>query len=130
MGIEFEGVTLENIAEGELEREFQDVLPEVVAAFCEPEQFEHTNGIMTCKVPLELTFTRHAETGTVHVGVRAGFKPPKRREIVRAAFVRDGVILVEQAQQEELPMETNVTRLRAANGADSAQDDDEGEDDE
>ncbi len=115
MGIEFEGVTLTNVAEGELEREFQEVLPEVLGAFAEPEMYEHTSGVMICKVPLEITFTRQAETGVVIVGVRAAFKPPKRREIVRAAFMRDGVMLVEHAQQQELPLETNVTAIGAAN---------------
>ena len=113
-GIEFEGLTLSNVAEGELEKEFQEVLPNVVAAFAEPELYEHTAGVMICKTPLELVYMRHAETGTVHVSVRAAFKPPKRREIVRAAWVREGAVLVEKAKQLELPTEMNVTKIRQA----------------
>lgn len=119
MGIEFEGLTLGNVADGELEAQFQDMVAKVVETFEEPELYEHTGGAMKCAVVMEAVFSRHAETGVVHVGVRAGFKSAKRREALRAAWVREGGVLVEKAVQENLFKDKNVTPIRSEEGSET-----------
>lgn len=113
MGIEIEGLTLGNVGDGELESQFQDMVAKVVETFEEPELYEHSGGAMKCSIVMEAVFTRHAETGVVHVGVRAGFKSAKRREALRAAWVREGGVLVEKAVQASMFDAKNVTPIRS-----------------
>lgn len=117
----FEPVSLANVADGELDRQFAECVSQVIAAFDEPFEYEPTGHTIKCKVPMIVEFSKSLETGAVLVGVRASFTPPKRRAAMRAAFVRDGEILVEQAMQgsllESVESQGNVTNItKAAEG--------------
>ena len=124
----FEPVNLANVADGELDRQFSECVTQAIEAFDEPFEYEPTGHNIKCKVAMVVEFSKSLETGAVLVGVRAAFTPPKRRAAMRAAFVRDGEILVEQAQQGSLlnPGESqgNVTNItKAAEGGGDETDD-------
>jgi len=108
--LRIEGATLSNIADGKLERQFQEQLAKVVDIFSEAEQYEHTSDVLTVSIPMVCEFYRHADTGVLNVAVRAQFKPPKLKRAVRAAYMRAGTIVVEVTKQEDLF--TNVRPLR------------------
>jgi hypothetical protein len=101
-GLRIEGASLANIADGELERQFQEQLAKVVEVLNESELYEHTNNVLTVSVPMVCEFARHADTGALSVAVRADLKLPKRQRAVRSAFLRAGTIVVEATRQEEL----------------------------
>ena len=98
-GTEFEPVTLSNVAEGELERQFQECLIQVMAALEEAYEYEPTGHMIKAKIPMVVEFSKSLETGVMLIGVRASYTPPKRKAALRAAFLKDGAILVEQAEQ-------------------------------
>jgi hypothetical protein len=114
----FEAVSLANVADGELDRQFGECVTQVIEAFDEPFEYEPSGHQIKCKVAMVVEFSKSLETGAVLVGVRAAFTPPKRRAAMRAAFVRDGEILVEQAMQGTLlDSQSNVTNItKAADG--------------
>lgn len=114
-GTNFEPVSLGNVADGELERQFMECINKVVEAFNEPAEYEPSGNMLKCSVSLGVTFQKHLETGAVLVAVSAAFKPPKRRAAVRAAFISNGVVLVEDAEQLGLlEAPSNVTPIEAA----------------
>jgi len=115
-GTEFEPVNLGNVGEGELERQFAECIHQVIAAFEEPHEYEPSGRSIKAKVKLDVEFSLHLETGAVLVGVRANFVPPKRRAALRAAFIKDGVVLVEDVEQLQLldAGDNNVTPISAA----------------
>jgi len=111
----FETVSLANVADGELDRQFTECVTQVIEAFDEPFEYEPAGHLIKCKVAMLVEFSKSLETGAVLVGVRAAFTPPKRRAAMRAAFVRDGQILVEQAMQGTLlDSQSNVTNITKA----------------
>jgi hypothetical protein len=118
-GTEFEPVTLGNVGEGELERQFSECVNSVVEAFDELQEYEPTSHQIKCKVQMTVEFTKNLETGAVLVGVRASYTPPKRRLALRAAFIKDGVVLVEDAEQLGLldDPESNVRPISSAGTA-------------
>lgn len=122
-GMKIAGATLANLAEGKLEEQFQDTLAKVAEVHAESvrgDMYEITGNAIVCKVRMDVEFVLDIESRAVSVGVRAGFIPPKRKMSVRAAFVRDGVVLVEETRQEALPLKDNVAPIRGKNGGEKA----------
>ncbi len=111
-GTDFEPVTLTNVAEGELERQFAECLNDVITAFEEQYEYEPSANTIRARVDMTVEFQKNLETGGVLVGVRAKYTAPKRRAAMRAAFIQNGTVLVESAEQMALPTEaSNVTPI-------------------
>ncbi|MGB5812044.1 MAG: hypothetical protein WBG86_16025 [Polyangiales bacterium] len=122
-GTEFQACDLGNVADGELERQFSECLHKVIDAFNEPSEYEASGHMLKAGISLNVTFSKHLETGAVLVAVNAGFKPPRRRAAVRAAFIQGDTMMVEDAVQLGLnvPTLTNVTPIDRAEGDESGE---------
>ena len=95
IGMKVEGMTLGNVCDGDVETQFQDCLEKVVEFFHEPEKYEHVKDLLTVAIKIEVNLYRDSETGSISVYGAANAKPPKRQGKLRAAFVENGVVLVQ-----------------------------------
>lgn len=99
--IEWEALTLSNIADGKLEADFQSLLENVVAAFAEPlEQFEiGADGRVVYKLKGEIAFAKSTKTGGILVLTRMTETPPKRQAAGGELKMIGGKLQVEKAHQ-------------------------------
>lgn len=102
----FEEMTLLNAGQGALQERFQECLAEVIAIFDEAHVYEQSKGRIkaTITATVEITYDMDSRTRIIEVGCE--LKKPRRRTVSEAAYVRDGVMLVqpEVEQQKLFPM--------------------------
>lgn len=104
---EFEPLSLSNIGEGKLEKQFQEAVDQAYAVFAESTEGDRyetgANKSLRCSVDMQVTLELDLDTRTLTVGSRVSkFSPPKRKEIKRQGFMRSGAVLVESASQADL----------------------------
>lgn len=110
LGTNFVEMNLGNVADGELETQFLEELEKVVEARANLPAYEPKGSTISCSIRCDVEFRFDLETGAVLVATSANFKPPKRKKVTRAAFMRDGRTLVEDAVQIGLLDEPNNVR--------------------
>lgn len=99
----FDAITLANLAEGNLEEQFQRCLAEVSEVYEESERYEHTkDGAIESSIVLEVSLSKHEETSMLSIDVRAQVKRPKIRRISRHGFYEAGAFTVPKLKQAEL----------------------------
>jgi len=100
---QFEGMSLSNVGDGALERQFQDALAEIAGdIFSRPDQWEAKKKAVTATVKLEVEVSLDVETMQKFYACTSSLSRPKRKKVLGAAFIRDGVVLVEPDRQTNL----------------------------
>lgn len=107
MGLEIklEEMTLGNLAEGALEKRFQDCMAEIAAIFAQANVYQTDGGRVLAKVKMVAEFRRDDE-GDVEVWIGADVVSPKRKMVSRGGtHYREGRWLVsKEHRQDPLPM--------------------------
>lgn len=117
-GTDFVEMTLGNVADGELQTQFLEELQKVMDVKGMLHAYRAAGNTVSCKITMDAEFTFHLETGAILVSTTANFKPPKRKGVARAVFMRDGVTLVEDAIQQSLLDDGNVRSIESAKNGD------------
>jgi hypothetical protein len=96
--------TLTNIAEGELEQQFQERLKEIVPIFADPRPYvQSKEGETTVKIKMELEMVQGPD-GVVILAARSELVRPKRRGAIKTITRRGAEWLVGyMPKQEPLP---------------------------
>ena len=107
-------MTLGNVADGELAAQFEECLEQALGYFAEPERYVHDKDEnLKVTIALDVTLIRNGLSRLFLVQATANTKPPKRKGELRGAFVKDGKVLVQPAEQPSLmPRPENVTPIR------------------
>lgn len=108
-GPNFVEMNLTNVADGELEAQFNEELSKVLDVRAMLGAYKEAGGVVKCEINMNVAFHFHIESGALLVETSANFKPPKRKTITRGAFINSGQVLVENAVQQDLL--TNVTPI-------------------
>lgn len=107
MGLEIklEEMNLGNLAEGSLERRFQDCMVEIAQIFSQSGVYATDAGRVVAKVKMVAEFRRD-DDGDVEVWIGADVVGPKRKMVSRGGtHYRNGKWLVsEEHKQDPLPM--------------------------
>ena len=101
-GTDFIEMTLANVVDGELEAQFQEELMKVLDVRAMLGAYKEAGGVVSCAINMSVGFSFHIESGAVIIDADANFKAPKRKPVARAAFVKNGQVLVENAVQTNL----------------------------
>ena len=102
--IQLDPLSLSNVCDGEMERQFQEnILPELAAAFEVANDgvipWELSGGRATCKVKVSLEFIHSFETGITAVKGGVDITLPKRKKTARPVMIRDGAVFTERSLQ-------------------------------
>ncbi len=102
-GMNYVEMNLGNVADGELEAQFNEELQKIMDVRAHLEAYKLKGKIVACSIRLDVDFFFDLETGATVVETAANFRPPKRKTVARSAFMRDGITYVEDAVQMTLP---------------------------
>lgn len=119
---EFEELTLSNLAEGDVERQFQRQLLEVSSVLENAEAYERNkDGVIRAQILIEIDVERQEDQPFVNLDARCRLKVPKFKRTSRMAFYVGGAFTVPKLKQGELfgslperPSSSRVTALRVA----------------
>lgn len=115
--IDWKDIELGTLAEGQLEIDFQALLPKLRQAFeGDLRRYEiTTNGKIVFKMTAEIYFEKDVKTNAVVVYARITPKEPKTRVFGGEVRIRNGHVQVEKARQQELPsgdfLDTNTGEI-------------------
>jgi len=100
---DFAELTLSDLNDGELERQFQDALGELAAVLEDGDEYERNkDGILTSSIELELVFTRKGDDAMLSLDTRARLKRPKRKRRGRSVFYKAGAFTMPRFKQTSL----------------------------
>ncbi len=107
---DFEPIELANIGEGKLNAQFQAAIQKAYQIFSDAGELGADYEVgkektLRCKIDMEVTLDFDLETRTLDIGSRVKkFNEPALRQTHRMGHMKAGVVLVEKAQQADLPL--------------------------
>lgn len=105
----FEGVTLDNIAEGKLLKLFEDMLADVSEVLENPGRFAHNkDGELVLSIDLRLDLTKQDDSTYVGVYVSGNLKRPRVAALARSMFYDRGIFTQSTRKQAPLPLEAEM----------------------